>query len=158
MALTITPINLNEANALVAMYHRHHKPVTGAKFAVAVSDANGQVRGVAIVGRPVARGNDNDWTLEVNRCARMVSETLAACSTALPGELHVHWATEDLSHIFLAKKAVSAFGYLAGDLLARLVAAAGIAPVARALIPPPPSSSCCGRQLNTTTVLIGFGH
>jgi hypothetical protein len=26
------------------------------------------VHGVAIVGRPVARGNDDGWTLEVNRC------------------------------------------------------------------------------------------
>lgn len=68
MSLTITPINLDEANAFVAAHHRHHKPVPGAKFCVAVSDADGKVRGVAIVGRPVARHFDNGWTLEVNRC------------------------------------------------------------------------------------------
>jgi hypothetical protein len=34
-----------------------------------VSDADGKVRGVAMIGRPVARGNDNGWTLEVNRVA-----------------------------------------------------------------------------------------
>lgn len=67
--LTLTPINLAEANAFVAEYHRHHKPVPGAKFAVAVSDANGKVRGVAIVGRPVSRMLDKGWTLEVNRVA-----------------------------------------------------------------------------------------
>lgn len=66
MSLEITPINLREANAFVAAHHRHHKPVRGAKFAVAVSDA-GTVRGVAIVGRPVARNLDDGWTLEVNR-------------------------------------------------------------------------------------------
>jgi hypothetical protein len=65
--LSITPINLDEANAFVAEHHRHHRPVVGAKFAVAVSDGAGQVRGVAIVGRPVARLLDDGWTLEVNR-------------------------------------------------------------------------------------------
>lgn len=66
--LAITPISLREANAFVSAHHRHHKPVRGAKFALAVSDEAGQVRGVAIVGRPVARMSDNGWTLEVNRC------------------------------------------------------------------------------------------
>jgi hypothetical protein len=65
--LSITPMNLDEANAFVAEHHRHHRPVVGAKFAVAVSDGAGQVRGVAIVGRPVARLLDDGWTLEVNR-------------------------------------------------------------------------------------------
>ncbi len=65
--MTVTPINLGEANAFVALHHRHHKPVPGAKFAIAVSDESG-VRGVAIVGRPVARNADDGWTLEVNRC------------------------------------------------------------------------------------------
>lgn len=64
--LEITPITLKEANAFIAEHHRHHRPVPGAKFALAVSDGS-SVRGVAIVGRPVARGNDNGWTLEVNR-------------------------------------------------------------------------------------------
>lgn len=64
--LAITPINLDEANAFVATHHRHHKPVPGAKFSVAVSEGE-TVRGVAIVGRPVARMADDGWTLEVNR-------------------------------------------------------------------------------------------
>lgn len=66
--LEITPINLGEANAFVAQHHRHHKPMPGAKFSIAISDKEGQVRGVAIVGRPVARMLDDGWTLEVNRC------------------------------------------------------------------------------------------
>jgi len=66
--LTITPTNLSKANEFVATHHRHHKPVPGMKFAVAVSDADGVVRGVAIVGRPVSRMLDDGWTLEVNRC------------------------------------------------------------------------------------------
>lgn len=67
MSLTVTPIGLDEANAFVAFHHRHHRPVPGAKFCVAVSDGQ-TVRGVAIVGRPVARMTDDGWTLEVNRC------------------------------------------------------------------------------------------
>ncbi|MDH0342061.1 XF1762 family protein [Chromobacterium haemolyticum] len=65
--LEITPITIQEANALVERLHRHHKPVPGAKFCIAVSDHTG-VRGVAIIGRPVARALDDGWTLEVNRC------------------------------------------------------------------------------------------
>lgn len=67
MALELTPITLAEANAFVERHHRHHKPVPGAKFSIAVSEA-GEVCGVVIVGRPVARMLDNGWTLEVNRC------------------------------------------------------------------------------------------
>ncbi|MCA7945620.1 XF1762 family protein [Burkholderia vietnamiensis] len=67
MSLKIVPISLDEANAFVAQHHRHHKPVVGHKFSIAAADA-AAIHGVAIVGRPVARGNDDGWTLEVNRC------------------------------------------------------------------------------------------
>jgi len=66
--LQITPINFDEANEFVRTHHRHHKPVIGAKFCLAVSDVACVVRGVAIVGRPVSRVLDDGWTLEVNRC------------------------------------------------------------------------------------------
>ena len=75
--MNITPINLLEANAFVEKIHRHHKPVPGCKFCVAVSD-NNKVVGVAIVGRPVARHLDDGWTLEVNRCC--TDGTKNACS------------------------------------------------------------------------------
>ena len=75
--MKVTPINLDEANAFVAEHHRHHKPVPGAKFCVAVSEED-VVRGVAIVGRPVARHLDDGWTLEVNRCC--TDGTKNACS------------------------------------------------------------------------------
>ena len=78
MSLSVTPINLAEANAFVCEHHRHHKPVPGAKFSLAVSDSEGRVRGVVIVGRPVARMSDNGWTLEVNRCCTDGSKN--ACS------------------------------------------------------------------------------
>lgn len=42
--------------------------VCGCKFCLAVGDGE-EIHGVAIVGRPVARGNDNGLTLEVTRVA-----------------------------------------------------------------------------------------
>jgi len=65
--MILTPISLGEANAFVLEHHRHHKPVVGHKFSVAVS-VDDKVVGVAIVGRPVSRHLDDGWTLEVNRC------------------------------------------------------------------------------------------
>ena len=64
--LTLVPLPLKEANAFVAAHHRHHKPVAGHKFSLGcVKD--GQLVGVAIVGRPVSRYLDDGMTLEVNR-------------------------------------------------------------------------------------------
>ena len=76
-ALEITPITFEEANAFVSLHHRHHKPMQGCKFCVAVSHEE-KIVGVAIVGRPVARLLDNGWTLEVNRCC--TDGTKNACS------------------------------------------------------------------------------
>ena len=64
--LTLIPIPLKEANAFVAAHHRHHKPVTGHKFSLGCMK-NGQLVGVAIVGRPVSRYLDDCMTLEVDR-------------------------------------------------------------------------------------------
>jgi hypothetical protein len=75
--LTIVPVSLDEANAFVAAHHRHHKPVVGHKFSIGVADGE-RVRGVAIIGRPVARMLDDGWTLEVNRCC--TDGTRNACS------------------------------------------------------------------------------
>lgn len=74
--MNLQPISLEEANAFVAIHHRHHKPVVGHKFSIAVSDD--VVRGVVIVGRPVSRHLDDGWTLEVSRCCTDGSRN--ACS------------------------------------------------------------------------------
>ncbi|HEX7911760.1 MAG TPA: XF1762 family protein [Paraburkholderia sp.] len=60
MSLQIVPISLEEANAFVSQHHRHHNPTVGHKFSIAAADGE--------TVRPVARGNDDGWTLEVNRC------------------------------------------------------------------------------------------
>lgn len=64
--LHIVPMTLDEANAFVEQHHRHHKPVTGARFSIGLSDGE-QIRGVVIVGRPVSRHLDNGWIAEVTR-------------------------------------------------------------------------------------------
>lgn len=67
--LTVVPCDLDEAAAFVKQHHRHHRPGPGGKFAVAVADESGTIRGVAIAGRPVARMSHDGWTLEVTRVA-----------------------------------------------------------------------------------------
>lgn len=64
--LAIVPCSLDEANAFVEQRHRHHAPVPGCKFCLAVAKAEAVV-GVAIVGRPVSRMRQDGWTLEVTR-------------------------------------------------------------------------------------------
>ena len=66
MKLRLVPMDRDGANAYVRRNHRHSKPVVGYKFAVAVSDG-AVVRGVAIAGRPIARGLDDGLTIETLR-------------------------------------------------------------------------------------------
>jgi hypothetical protein len=68
MTLRIVPVFFKQARDFVARHHRHHKPPVGHVFSVAVEDEAGTIRGVAMVGRPVARGACDGFTLEVNRC------------------------------------------------------------------------------------------
>lgn len=85
--LALTPVTLREAHAFVAEWHRHHKPSRGGIFALAVSDGP-QVRGVAVIGRPVARMLADDWTAEVTRvctdgarnaCSMLYAASWRAC-------------------------------------------------------------------------------
>lgn len=81
--LQIVPCELGEANAFIAKHHRHHRPVVGHKFSLAVSESE-EICGVAIVGRPVSRLLDDGWTPEVTRLAsngekNACSKLYAAC-------------------------------------------------------------------------------
>ena len=66
MSLRLVPVSLREANAYVDAHHRHHRSVVGHKFSVGC-EQNGELVGVAIVGRPVSRYLDDGTTLEVTR-------------------------------------------------------------------------------------------
>jgi len=76
--LRIVPCPNETAKRYVMNWHRHHGPSVQARFSLAVVDEIGIVRGVAMVGRPVARLLDNGWTLEINRVATDGCEN--ACS------------------------------------------------------------------------------
>jgi hypothetical protein len=67
MKLSLQPITFAEACAFLKRNHRHHQPPIGWLFGVAVNDGE-KVVGVATVGRPVARGNQDGYTAEVTRC------------------------------------------------------------------------------------------
>lgn len=69
MSLAVVPVSFADACAFVAAWHRHHAPPVGHKFSVGVADGEGVLRGVAIVGRPVARHLDDGQALEVLRSA-----------------------------------------------------------------------------------------
>jgi hypothetical protein len=77
MKLRIVPCDLDEANSFVLQHHRHHLPVRGCKFSMAIADGD-RVVGVAIAGRPVARMLQDGFTLEVTRLAS--DGTRNACS------------------------------------------------------------------------------
>lgn len=76
--LSPVPVSRKQANAFVAAKHRHHGPVQGFKFAVGLADASGDLRAVAIAGRPVALKLDDGFTLEVTRLCTDGSKN--ACS------------------------------------------------------------------------------
>ena len=65
--IILVPIKQKDAKSFVAKHHRHHKPPLGSIFQIACS-VGGEIVGVIIVGRPVARLLDDGWTVEVTRC------------------------------------------------------------------------------------------
>lgn len=75
--MQLVPLTLREANEFVRRVHRHHGPTVGGKFAIGASE-DGEIVGIAIAGRPVARHLDDGWTIEVNRVA--TDGTRNACS------------------------------------------------------------------------------
>ena len=82
--LEIVPCTVRAASAFVEEHHRHHRAPQGARFAVAVADEAGVVRGVAMVGTPVARLASDGWTAEVVRvatdgCPNACSALYGAC-------------------------------------------------------------------------------
>lgn len=64
--MRIVPINLGEACEFVRRFHRHHPAPQGGLFAIAVAEEE-EIVGVAIVGRPVARNNQDGLTAEITR-------------------------------------------------------------------------------------------
>jgi hypothetical protein len=68
VSLSPVPLTRDEANAFIRAHHRHHPRVTGHRYIVGAESA-GQLRGVAVAGRPRARRIDQKRALEVTRLA-----------------------------------------------------------------------------------------
>ena len=79
MSLKVVPISTGEANDFVANFHRHNKPVQGAKFAIGASDGERLV-GVAIAGNPVSATLMDGFTLEVTRVCVLDDAPKNTCS------------------------------------------------------------------------------
>jgi hypothetical protein len=76
--MKVIPLTLKEANAFIEQHHRHHKPVRGHRFSLGcVKD--GQMVGVAICGRPVARKTNYQEVLEVTRLCTDGTKNACSC-------------------------------------------------------------------------------
>lgn len=91
MTAEVVPVSLATARAYVAQHHRHSEPPIGHKFSIGL-EIDGQLVGVVIAGRPVARAWDDGRTIELlrvttlgrdaggnNACSRLYG---AACRAA----------------------------------------------------------------------------
>lgn len=76
-SLSIVPVTITDACEFVAQHHRHSHVPRGGLFAVGCAQG-GEIVGVAIVGRPVARLLQDGWTVEITRCCTDGSRN--ACS------------------------------------------------------------------------------
>lgn len=64
--MNLVPVTLRAANAYIEEHHRHHGKVQGHKFSIG-AERGGELIGVVVVGRPVARMLDDGKTAEVTR-------------------------------------------------------------------------------------------
>jgi len=77
--MNVRPITLKQANAVIALFHRHNRPVVGARWAIG-AEVNGAVVGVCIVGRTTARMLHSDTTAEVTRLCTCPDAPKNTCS------------------------------------------------------------------------------
>jgi len=97
------PLSLKAANDFVTNHHRHNKKTAGHKFSIGATK-DGELIGVAICGRPVARALDDGSTLEVLRVCIKDPAPKNACSylyarcqriwTAMGGEKIITYTLE----------------------------------------------------------------
>jgi hypothetical protein len=89
MKLRHVRLSLEEANAFVAEYHRHHRAVVGHLFSLGAALGE-RIVGVVIVGRPVSRHRDDGVTAEVARLCTDGSKN--ACSFLYGAAAHAAFA------------------------------------------------------------------
>lgn len=121
--LIIEPITLKEARAFVDENHRHCKSKHAWKFGVGLSN-NGELVGVGIAGRPVARALDDGKTIEVNRVCILegnkngnskIYSAICRASEALGYKRAVTYTLEHESGASLKASGFKIDGYTIGD-------------------------------------------
>ena len=65
--IDLRPVTRDEARAYVRLHHRHHTWPVGFLWLHGLQDDDGNLAGVAVAGRPVARNLDDGLTMEVTR-------------------------------------------------------------------------------------------
>jgi hypothetical protein len=90
MTIKVVPASRADVAAFITQIHRNHKPPCGDIFRLACVDETGKVRGVASIGRPVARMLDDGWTLEVSRVA--TDGVTNGCSLLYGASRKIAWA------------------------------------------------------------------
>lgn len=65
--IDLRPVTRDEARAFVRQHHRHHTWPTGFLWLHGLHDDAGELVGVAVIGRPVARALDDGLTCELTR-------------------------------------------------------------------------------------------
>ncbi|WP_373299124.1 XF1762 family protein [Novosphingobium colocasiae] len=129
--LQLSPISFRDATAFVDLHHRHHRAPQGHKFSLAVVEDN-RIIGVAIVGRPVSRYQDDGRTLEITRLC-VIPDLPKVVDRS--GREHAHPACSFLYGA--AKRATFALGYsrfityILDDEAGKSVLAAGLEFVGR---------------------------
>ena len=68
MSVDLRPVTRDEGRAFVRQHHRHHGWPVGFLWLHGLHDDCGDLVGIAVVGRPVARALDDGLTSEVTRC------------------------------------------------------------------------------------------
>ena len=76
--LELRPVTRDVADRFIRDHHRHHSVPVGALWRHGVHDKTGELVGVAVVGRPVARALDDGLAAEVTRLCTIGTEN--ACS------------------------------------------------------------------------------
>lgn len=67
MSVQLRPVTRDEARAFIRDHHRHHGVPLGWLWLNGAHNADGQLAGVAVSGRPVSRGLDDGFTTELTR-------------------------------------------------------------------------------------------
>lgn len=70
VTVNLRPVTLAEARRFVGEHHRHNLPPRGWLFGVGI-EVYGELVGVAVAGRPVARALDDGLTVEITRACTL---------------------------------------------------------------------------------------